>query len=181
MRPTAVLLLALTLTGTAALALDLPEPPEGFAWREVPAIHGAFLVPDGWHFREESADGTLAYFITEQEVTPPEKFRVGATINVYRGDPSAPEQVERILRATAEEHSVDLEPGGFGPFLTLQCRVDLPATSEHPAIRVLYLGVVNSKTQTTYFIVFESPVDQWERTWPVGKVIVSSLALDGDT
>jgi hypothetical protein len=162
-------------------ALDLPEPPDGFSWRAVPAIHGAFLVPSGWHFREEKAQGTLAYFITEEEIAPPAKFAVGATINVFLGNQSAPEQIEEHLRAQAEHYSVELVPGAFGPFLTLQCQHDIAETAEHGPIRVFHLGIVNSKTNASYLLTFESPVGQWPEAWSKGKVILKTLALDGDT
>ena len=172
--------LALVLIAPSILpAIDLPKAPEGFKWREVKPIKGAFLVPDGWHFRAEEGKGTLAFFITEAKVTPPEKFMVGASINVFLGNPGAPAKIEEHLRGLAEENQVELTPGKFGPFLTLQCQFDLAKTSEHPAIRVLQLGIVNPETQSTYLVVFESPVDEWDRAWSKGEVIVKTLALNG--
>src|SRR5437879_3854759 len=171
--------LVFVLTAPAIyLAIDLPRPPEGFKWREVGAIKGAFLVPHGWHFRAEESKGTLAFFITEDDFTPPEMYRVGVSINVFLGDPAAPSQIEEHLRAQAEESQVEVTPGKFGPFLTLQCQYDLAKTAEHAAIRVVQMGIVNPGTQATYLVVFESPVDEWDRAWVKGKVIVMTLALN---
>jgi hypothetical protein len=179
MRQFGLVLLILMTALSTHLAMDLPAPPDGFKWQEVKAIEGAVLVPDGWHFRAETAKGKLAYFITEEDFTPPEKYRVGASLNVFLGNPDAPAQIEQYLGAQAKEHGVELAPGKFGPFLTLQCRYDLARTSEHEAIRVVYLGIVNPKTHATYLVLFESPVQRWERAWSKGEVIVKNLALNG--
>jgi hypothetical protein len=100
---------------------------------------------------------------------------------VFLGNPSAPEQIEKHLRAQAEHYSVELVPGAFGPFLTLQCQYDVPETPEHGPIRLVLLGIVNSKTNASYVVMFESPVDQWAQAWSKGEVILKTLALDGDT
>jgi hypothetical protein len=172
--------LAILLTASSfCLALDLPRPPDGFKWREVDSIQGAFLVPDGWHFRNESAKGTLAYFITEDEFVPPAKYQVGVSINVFLGNSDGPSQIEKLLRAQAEHYHVELVPGTFGPFRTLQCQYDLPKTPDHEPIRVVHLGIMNPDTNASYLVMFESPVQQWDRAWATGKVIVKTLALNG--
>ena len=47
-----------------AHAMSLPSAPSGFAWREVPEIKAAFLVPSGWQFRRHAQGTTLALFMT---------------------------------------------------------------------------------------------------------------------
>lgn len=174
------LLLSVALGTSLSEAVDLPDPPQGFDWRETPAIGAAFLVPDGWAFREEENEGTLAFFITAEEFRPPAKFTTGVTINVFLDNPSAAEQLEEIIRGTADRHGVTLTPGSFGPFNTLQCEIDLAATDNHGAIRVFYLTVANSRTGAGYFLIFESPVSRWEQMWPKGKVVLETLAIDAD-
>src|ERR1700752_3703439 len=96
------------LIAAAAFAIELPKAPQGFGWHEVPAIHAAFLVPQGWHFREQRDGDTLAIFITQEAFTPPEKFEVGVTINVFRNDQNAPDRVKRTLEKLAAVNSVEL-------------------------------------------------------------------------
>lgn len=40
--------------------MDLPPPPSGFSWQEVPELKAAFLKPNGWFFKREEEKGTLA-------------------------------------------------------------------------------------------------------------------------
>ena len=136
-------------------------------------------MPNGWHVLAERDKGTLAYFITEQPFTPPDKFLVGASINAFLGDPSAPAQIQRIVLAQVEHYRVDFGKGSFGPFDTLQCEYEIAATADHRAIRVFQLAVTHPKTHAAYLVTFESPVDEWSRTWPKGEAIVSLLALNG--
>lgn len=178
--PTVILVILLAFV-SINLAEDLPTPPEGFSWREITEIHGFFLIPDGWYFRAEEAGGHLAFFITEEEIKPPENYLTGISINVYLDDPSAPGKLERHINEKAELYSVELITGGFGPFLTIECEYDLAETEEHGAIRIVLLAIVNSKTDASYLVMFESPVDKWTENWPKGKSVITKLGLDGDT
>lgn len=65
-------------------AMDLPAPPGGFSWREVPEIKAAFLVPSGWQFRRQTQGSTLAIFITPEGFDKDGQFSTGLTINVLR-------------------------------------------------------------------------------------------------
>ena len=49
-------------------AIDLPPSPPNFAWQEIPELKAAFLRPTGWFFKREEAKGTLAYFITKEDI-----------------------------------------------------------------------------------------------------------------
>lgn len=152
---------ALLLGGLGSLR-ELPKAPDGFTWREVPAINGAFLIPVGWHFREEAGKGTLAYFITQDESAPPAQYRTGTLVNVFLKNPSAPKKIEDIARALAAKYATEVEPGSFGPFRTLQCRYDVPGDSAHETARVQLLAIANPKTNAAYLVMFESPVSTWE-------------------
>lgn len=165
------------LIASAAFAIELPKAPEGFSWHEVPAISAAFLVPKGWHFREQRDGETLAFFITEEDFTLPEPFEVGVTINVFRNDPSAPDRVKRTLEKLAEVNSVKLRGGSSGgPFATLACQFETPREGKEP-IHAHAMGIANSKTNTAYLVLFESPASRWDATWAKGKTILGMLAL----
>jgi hypothetical protein len=49
-------------------AIDVPSPPPGFTWQEIPELKAAFLKPNGWFFKREEQKGTLAYFITKEDI-----------------------------------------------------------------------------------------------------------------
>ena len=64
-----------TLRGVAALLLavsvlaeDPPPAPKGYAWKRIESVKASFLVPEGWHFKEETKDGTRAFFITKEDI-----------------------------------------------------------------------------------------------------------------
>jgi hypothetical protein len=48
-------------------AIDVPPPPPGFTWQEIPELKAAFLKPNGWFFKREEQKATLAYFITKEK------------------------------------------------------------------------------------------------------------------
>ena len=166
------------LIAAAAAAIELPKAPAGFAWHEAPAIRAAFLVPEGWHFREQRDGEALAFFITQDAFTPPEKFEVGASISVFRKDPGAADRIKRTLEKLASAHSVELHRGSSGgPFATLACQFESPREGKQPT-RTHVMGIANAETSTVYLVFFESPASRWSATWEKGKTILGKLALE---
>lgn len=176
-RTMATVLLALSSV-LVIFALDLPPAPDGFSWREAAEIKGALLVPSGWKFSTEKAKGTLVYYVTEQPIKPSEKFLTGVTMNVFLGNRSAPAQIRDTIVAEAKQYSVQVGVGEFGPFKTLQIQFELPATPEHVALTIVRLAVVNPKTDATYYVWFETPTSEWDRTSSKGTAILKTLALN---
>jgi hypothetical protein len=172
------LALCLLIAAVAAAAAPLPKAPEGYAWHEVPAIHASFLVPKGWHFREQSENEALTLYITQDAFTPPEKFEVGASINVFRRDPAAGARIKRMLEKLASAHAVELHRGSSGgPFTTLACQFESPREGKEP-VRTHVMGIANAETDTVYLVFFESPASQWDATWTKGRTILGKLALE---
>lgn len=173
----AAIVLCLLIASSAA-AIELPKAPEGFGWHQVPAIRAAFLVPKGWHFREQPDGDTLAFFITQDAFTPPEKFEVGVSISVFRNDPGAPDRIKHTLEKLASAHAVELRGGSSGgPFATLACQFESPREGKEP-VRTHVMGIANAKTNTVYLVFFESPASRWTAVWPTGKTILGKLALE---
>ena len=78
-----------TLPGVVALLLafsrprqDPPPAPKGFAWKRIESVKATFLVPEGWHFKEETKDGTRAFFITKEDIHKNGTFEIGLSVNV---------------------------------------------------------------------------------------------------
>ena len=57
-------------------AMDLPNrsTPDTLGKRSLFEIKAAFLKPTGWHFKRESKKGTLAYFITKEDIDKVGRF-----------------------------------------------------------------------------------------------------------
>jgi hypothetical protein len=73
-----------SLFAHAVPATDLPAPPPGFTWQEIPELKAALLRPKGWFFKREEVKGTLAYFITRESIENGGEFQTGLTVNVFR-------------------------------------------------------------------------------------------------
>jgi hypothetical protein len=66
MKKLAILAFAAAFFMQQCRAIELPKPPDGFTWQEIPELKAAFLKPNGWYFKQETQNGTLAYFITRK-------------------------------------------------------------------------------------------------------------------
>ena len=87
-------------------AIDLPPSPPNFAWQEIPELKAAFLRPNGWFFKREEAKGTLAYFITKQDIGKGGEFQTGLTINVFhlKKDSAVERGREMIAQIATKQH-----------------------------------------------------------------------------
>jgi hypothetical protein len=163
-----VLILAMPL-----FAIDLPKPPAGFTWQQIPELKAAFLKPDGWYFRREEDKGTAAFFITKESIANGGDFSTGLTINVFRGlsDPAVDrgkalvDQIAAKMHTTTWSHTV-------GPFQEFGCDAKDSESAMH------YLTVANRKTNTLYLFIFESPVSDWGAAWKLGEQILDNFAID---
>ena len=79
----ALLTLFVALSVQTIAAVDVPPPPPGFTWQEIPELKAAFLKPSGWFFKREEQKGTLAYFITKENIDKNGQFQTGLTVNVF--------------------------------------------------------------------------------------------------
>lgn len=173
------LALAVALFTRTLHAIDLPKAPSGFTWQEVPELKAAFLKPNGWFFKQENSKGTMAYFITKEDLAKNGQFDTGLTINVFHlKQSSAVERGKAMIEQMASKHHVNTQARAFGPFQEFACEMidtDASGTTEMRA-----LTIANPKTNTLYLFIFESPVDTWESAWKLGQQIMDMLALDDE-
>lgn len=154
-------------------AVDLPAPPSGFTWQQIPELKAAFLKPDGWFFKHEEQKGTLAYFITKEDISRGGDFSTGLTVNVFQGlrEP-APQRGQELIEQIASKMQCEVHTRTVGPFQESGCDAKDSVSVMH------YLTVANTKTRTLYLFIFESPVADWNNAWTLGKQIMDNLALD---
>lgn len=182
-----LLLLASNAGASAQSVLDtpLPAPPSRFTWRILREIKAAFLVPDGWHFKEEAAQGTRAYFITEQDIARNGRFTTGLSLNVVKGVPSragvsAPEYARAFalqLVDTPGQETLDTWQGVQGPVHTYGVRSRSRAEDgSHVILHHVLMG--NERTGTFYLLLFEAPEAQWEVAWQKGEPMLQRYAFD---
>lgn len=160
-------------------AIELPKAPSGFTWQEVPELKAAFLKPDGWFFKQENSKGTLAYFITKEDLAKNGEFATGLTINVFHfNQDSAVEHGKALIDQMATQHHVKTWSRAVGPFQEFGC--ELKDTDASGTIMMHALTVANPKTNTLYLLIFESPVANWDAAWKLGQQIMDTLAIDDE-
>ena len=162
-----------------AAPINVPAAPPGFTWQEVPDLKAAFLKPSGWFYREETQPGTLAVFITKEDISKVGEFQTGMSLNVFqlRKD-RAVDRGQDLVGNIAKAKHAEMWTQKFGSFVEFGCQVtDADAAG---TIVMHVLTVANPKTNTLYYFTFESPESSWEDAWKTGKQIMDMLALDDE-
>jgi hypothetical protein len=170
-----VLLVAAPLAGE-----EPPAAPDGFVWKKIDSVKAAFLLPKGWYFKEEEKDGAYGIFISKENIDTAGEFETGMSVHVQRlkKDP-APDRAALLIMQLSEGNEVQrtwrTEQGVLKLFgARIRVTVDPPTFIEH----VLAIG--NSRTNTLYFIRFESPEANWNEAWKTGDVMLQDFLLDDE-
>jgi len=160
-------------------AVDLPKAAQGFTWQEIPELKVALLKPDGWFFKREESKGTLAYFITREDLGQTSEFETGLTVNVFHLKKDLAAERGRLLieNMAAEKHGKvwNRAVGSFQEFGS-----QLQDTDASGSTIMQALAFANPKTNTLYLFIFESPAANWDSAWQLGKQIMDNLTIDGD-
>ena len=168
----------LLLLARLALGIDLPPAPDGFSWQQVPELKAAFLKPTGWFFKSEARDGTLAYFITKEDIDKNGEFQTGLTINVFHPKESAVEHARSFIDDLATKRHGEKWAKDVGPFRQFGCLSK--DTDASGTVMTHTLMMANPKTNTLYLFIFESPESEWKVAWKTGVRIMNSLAVDDE-
>jgi hypothetical protein len=179
---TALALLFFLFAAAFSSAQDLPPAPKGFSWIRLPEIKGALLSPNGWHFMKEEKQGTIAYFITEQNIKKEGRFQTGLSLNVIPPRKSSPakEYAAAYIGKVAKENELlqiwDTQAGALAGY---GCRVRTKDKSRGPLI-LHTLMLANTRTNRLYLFVFESPEKEWTAAWKLGEQMMTMLVLDDE-
>ncbi|HEV7519803.1 MAG TPA: hypothetical protein VGP89_01795 [Candidatus Angelobacter sp.] len=159
------------------LAITFPTPPAGFTWQQIPELKAALLKPNGWFYKREEQKGTLAYFITKENIDKNGRFQTGLTVNVFHlKQNSAVDRGKDTIQQLAATKHVKAWAQDAGAFREFGC---LAKDTDSSGTVVMHtLAVANPKTNTLYLLIFESPEPDWDAAWKLGKQIVDMLALD---
>ncbi|MGD0889451.1 MAG: hypothetical protein ABR889_09410 [Acidobacteriaceae bacterium] len=179
MKKITLLIIVVTFFTNTLCAIDLPKPPSGFTWQEIPELKAAFLRPDGWFFKQEANKGTLAYFITKEDMNKTGEFETGLTVNVFRlKQESAVDRGKTMIdQMVLKDHGTKWART-VGSFQEFGCQMEDTDSTGTTVMQAL--TVANPKTNTLYLFLFESPKSDWDVAWKLGKPIMDSLAIDDD-
>jgi hypothetical protein len=180
MRKLASFLLAFVSFAPTLHAADLPSAPSGFAWEQIPELKSALLKPDGWYFKQEEKGGILGYFITREDIDKTGHFDTGLTVNVFPklGAGLAIERGKEVIDRVAAQHHQQTWTHQEGDLQEIGCEIK---DSDPSGTVVMHaLAVANTKTDTLYLLIFESPESEWTSSWKIGKEIIDAFKFDGD-
>jgi hypothetical protein len=171
---------AIALMASVSVSAEKPAPaPPGFQWKNVASIKAAFLVPDGWFFKEELRKDVRGIFITRESIDQAGKFETGLTINVFPHKKDAPARARQFIAEQAVAGDVvntwEKENGALKLY-----GVRLHVTRNPPAFTEHILAIGNDKTDTLYIFLFESPDKTWDEAWKKGEVILGNFRLDDE-
>jgi tetratricopeptide (TPR) repeat protein len=170
----------------------LPEPPTGYLWERAGQSGAAFLRPRGWYFTCVETESTWAYFITKQPIPPDAKpgsvqFETGFTINVLRQVPQvtgvSPSQYAQAYVAGVNQSPKHVAEGtwdcsealGDSRYVALSVRFH---EKHHPdPIRMHHWVIADDSSGKAYLVMFEAPIREWDKEWPIAEVVFERLAL----
>lgn len=181
-RSVACIAAALLGLAVAAGASEMPPSPEGFSWRKFEPVKAAFLVPDGWFVKEEKAEGLrAAFFITKEPIAAGGQFETGLTVNVqtFEKDPAPLHAAQFIAGLTSTHEVLDTTATEVGVLKGFGCRVKV-VEEGYPPMIMQALAIGNSRTNTLYILIFESPEKGWDEAWAKGEVILKEFLLDDE-
>ena len=162
------------------------QPPEGFSWKILPFVNGAILKPDDWNFNHIDVPDEKRYMfiIARENYQSGEKVRTVLNIVVIRDIPAkknmkaseyAKDMINNISLQTRlenrfkKDHGKFLEEGFF--------RVD-KSSIEPGTIREYFTTLSNDDTGTVYIISFVTPIEKWEKDFPIAETMIKNIRLD---
>jgi hypothetical protein len=146
----------------------------------VSELKAAFLKPQGWFFKREEQKGTLAYFITKENIDQNGEFKTGLSINVFTNlkKSKAVDQAQYMIANLVKKYHVEPHERRVGVFYELRCELkDSDATG---TIVMRELAVANTKTDTLCLFIFESPESEWSTASKTGDQVMDQLILDDE-
>jgi hypothetical protein len=164
-----------------------PQPaPIGFEWRRLAEINGFVLVPQGWFVKRDinqRVSAVIAYFVSQEDIDTAGSFQTGLSVNVLaprsqNGDSEAYAK-SAVAAITKDPKFRVLRPAWdtvVGHFHHYGCVVRMPS-KDGPLVAEQRF-IVNTATETTYNLVFESPEGDWNSASDIGAKIFELLSLD---
>jgi len=166
--------------------IALADAPAGFHWQALPEVKAAMLLPDGWYYKAEHPKGTEAYFLSQEEIGEGGEFQTGLSLNVV-----TKVKAKTNRRAADYAQAFNARAGG-GPGQQVLARHDTAsgvfrtslvryrATPPDAESKIIgQWAIANTKTDTLYLLIFESPEKEWPEAWKLGAVMLRELVLDG--
>jgi len=175
-----LLLAAWSLAAGRLGAEELPAAPAGFTWKTISAVKASFLMPDGWFFKEEENKGTHAFFISKENIAKGGEFQTGLSVNVIKlqKDPARQRARQYIAENSLLGEVQKLWEAENGALQLYGARIHV--TKDPPLFTEHLLAIGNTRTNTLYIVLFESPDESWDEAWKKGEVMLGNFLLDDE-
>ena len=162
-------------------AIDLPKPPSGFTWQQVPELQAALLKPEGWFFKQEYIKGGPTYFITQESPSESGEFSTGLTLQAAEAkvtdfaDDSAVKSAKAMIDQMAAKHHVKTWSRAVGSLREFGC--EFKDTDASGTIVVRAFNIVDLNAYALYMFTFKSPAANWDAAWRLGHRIMDTWAI----
>ena len=177
----ALFFLIILLINTSSLYAN-ENLAENYHWFDSKLGSSKFLVPNGWFTKEEYGKGHYALFITKEKITSEQTFNTGLTLNfnthISRKAKVMPSKYAlSLISLLIQEKSTHIitKPWKYKKGENLNIGVTF-VNQEN--ITIAYQLIANDQKDTLYVILFESPNDQWDNNWTLGRSIIQHLRID---
>lgn len=166
-----------------------PEIPQGYTWKQCTGINAMFPMPDAWFFKAETKGDTQAFFMTRESVDQNGLFITGLSINtmpgIRRKTMALPSQYAYSLMTaqTQMKPISDIVSFREGP-LTIYRRsfktLPLKIRGRRINQKMIYSEATgNDQTDRFYLLMFETPVNQWQKDAENAVIMIDKRILDG--
>ena len=157
---------------------QVSAPPPGYSWVFIPGTSTALLRPDGWFLKTETANDTIASFITRENLQERGEFETGLTFNFVRGisknsRTSAIKYAVAFVKEAATTKQVLLEPWGneLAPGL-LGVGIRYRETTGDTAVIIQNYLIADDAGDSVRLFIFESPASEWDAMWKFGETMM---------
>lgn len=172
----------LALSSISALARELPDPPNGYIWKDFAEANISCLCPTGWNFRSFEGGDSTTCTISPEKKEGREGIDIGLSIHMIKNVTKktkasawdyAPIHLARYV--TEEEFISFSEPQTQGKLQIYQAEVIRKKDNMHIALRTY----ANKDTDTLFIVTYGAPVEKWETYLPY-KLIHEYMILDDE-
>lgn len=172
----------LALSSILALARELPDPPDGYTWKDFSEANISCLCPTGWNFRSFEGGDATTCTISPEKKEGCDGIDIGLSIHMIKNvteKTKAPAQEYApvyLARYVSEEEFLSFsEAQDHGKFQIRQAEVIRKKDNMRIALRTY----ANKETDTLFIVTYGTPVDKWETYLPY-KLIMEYMVLDDE-
>jgi hypothetical protein len=172
----------MALATFSSFARELPDPPEGFVWKDFSEVKISCLCPEGWNYKTFAHGDAMTCQISPEKIQDGKGLDIGMTINVIK---NVTEKSKVSAERYAAHHLANYVPKE--DFITfsepqdhgkLQIRI-AEVIRKTDDMHILLRTYANKDTDTLFIVTFGTPTEKWEEYLPY-HIIFKYMILDDE-